>query len=154
LRCAPHLLIGPGAVPCWKGHVETLVACCNCDTCGRSGELRGQGLATVQQRTASGVRVRIDGANEQTVDADLVLDGLWPRLGETAWLEGTRLSAPDREQVEIGIGYMKTDISPQAGRNSAASRHRQLPVVRRTGVTGVIIALKVRHLDSQCRRVP
>jgi 2-polyprenyl-6-methoxyphenol hydroxylase-like FAD-dependent oxidoreductase len=66
-----------------------------------------QGLATgAATDRVTGVRVRIDGKDEQTLDADLVLDASGRGSASPAWLEELGYQRPTEEKVEIGIGYM------------------------------------------------
>jgi len=66
-----------------------------------------QGLATGAARDrVTGVRVRVDGEGEQTLDADLVVDASGRGSASPAWLEELGYQRPAEEKVEIGIGYM------------------------------------------------
>ena len=66
-----------------------------------------QGLVTgAAKDRVTGVRVRIDGEGEQTIDADLVLDASGRGSASPAWLEELGYQRPADDKVEIGIGYM------------------------------------------------
>jgi len=66
-----------------------------------------EGLATgASTDRVTGVRVRIDGAAEQTIDADLVLDASGRGSASPAWLKELGYQPPADDKVEIGIGYM------------------------------------------------
>jgi 2-polyprenyl-6-methoxyphenol hydroxylase-like FAD-dependent oxidoreductase len=66
-----------------------------------------QGLATgASTDRVTGVRVRIDGAAEQTIEADLVLDASGRGSASPAWLKELGYEPPADDKVEIGIGYM------------------------------------------------
>jgi 2-polyprenyl-6-methoxyphenol hydroxylase-like FAD-dependent oxidoreductase len=66
-----------------------------------------QGLVTrAAGDRITGVRVRIDGESEQTIDADLVLDASGRGSASPTWLEELGYQRPIDDKVEIGIGYM------------------------------------------------
>jgi len=66
-----------------------------------------QGLATGASRDrVTGVRVRIDGKDEETINADLVVDASGRGSASPAWLDELGYQRPADEKVEIGIGYM------------------------------------------------
>lgn len=66
-----------------------------------------QGLVTSASKDrVTGVRVRIDGEGEQTIEADLVLDASGRGSASPAWLEELGYQRPADDKVEIGIGYM------------------------------------------------
>ena len=66
-----------------------------------------QGLATDAARDrVTGIRVRIDGKDEQTLSADLVVDASGRGSASPAWLEQLGYQPPAEDKVEIGIGYM------------------------------------------------
>ena len=66
-----------------------------------------QGLVTGASRDrVNGVRVRIDGKDEETIDSDLVVDASGRGSASPAWLEELGYQRPADEKVEIGIGYM------------------------------------------------
>ncbi len=66
-----------------------------------------QGLVTGASRDrVNGVRVHIDGKDEETIDADLVVDASGRGSASPTWLEELGYQRPADEKVEIGIGYM------------------------------------------------
>ena len=66
-----------------------------------------QGLATDAARdSVTGIRVCIDGKDEQTLGADLVVDASGRGSASPAWLEQLGYQPPAEDKVEIGIGYM------------------------------------------------
>ncbi|MGF6970756.1 2-polyprenyl-6-methoxyphenol hydroxylase-like FAD-dependent oxidoreductase [Paraburkholderia sp. WC7.3g] len=58
------------------------------------------------RKSVTGVRARVEGKPEETVDADLVVDATGRGSTSAAWLEEIGYQAPASEKVEIGIGYM------------------------------------------------
>jgi len=65
-----------------------------------------QGLASDPARkSVTGVRARVDGKPEETVNADLVVDATGRSSSSAAWLEELGYQPPANEKVEIGIGY-------------------------------------------------
>ncbi len=65
------------------------------------------GLVTGASRDrVTGVRVRIDGKDEETLNADLVVDASGRGSASPIWLEELGYQRPAEEKVEIGIGYM------------------------------------------------
>ncbi len=66
-----------------------------------------QGLATDATRDrVTGIRVRIDGKEEQTLHADLVVDASGRGSASPTWLQQLGYQPPAEDKVEIGIGYM------------------------------------------------
>lgn len=66
-----------------------------------------QGLvADASRDRVSGIRVRIDGKDEETINADLVVDASGRGSASPTWLEELGYQRPVDEKVEIGIGYM------------------------------------------------
>jgi 2-polyprenyl-6-methoxyphenol hydroxylase-like FAD-dependent oxidoreductase len=66
-----------------------------------------QGLVGDRARkSVTGVRARVDGKPEETVNADLVVDATGRGSSSAAWLEELGYHPPANEKVEIGIGYM------------------------------------------------
>jgi 2-polyprenyl-6-methoxyphenol hydroxylase-like FAD-dependent oxidoreductase len=66
-----------------------------------------RGLASDPARTrVTGVRIRVDGRPEETVNADLVVDATGRGSSSAMWLEELGYQAPASEKVEVGIGYM------------------------------------------------
>jgi len=66
-----------------------------------------QGLATDAARdSVTGIRVCIDGKDEQTLGADLVVDASGRGSASPAWLEQLGYQPPAEDKVEIGVGYM------------------------------------------------
>jgi 2-polyprenyl-6-methoxyphenol hydroxylase-like FAD-dependent oxidoreductase len=66
-----------------------------------------QGLTTDTSRDrVTGVRVRIDGRDEEMLEADLVIDASGRGSASPAWLAEFGYQRPVDEKVEIGIGYM------------------------------------------------
>ena len=66
-----------------------------------------QGLAIDPARkNVTGVRMRVEGKPEETVNADLVVDATGRGSSSAAWLEELGYQPPVNEKVEIGIGYM------------------------------------------------
>jgi len=75
-----------------------------------------QGLATGAARDrVTGVRVRVDGEGERTLDADLVVDASGRGSASAAWLEELGYQRAAEEKVEIGIGYMTRTYRPKPG---------------------------------------
>src|SRR5215470_13011578 len=64
-----------------------------------------QGLASPTGKRVTGVRARVDGKAEETVNADLVVDASGRGSSSAAWLEELGYQPPANEKVEIGIGY-------------------------------------------------
>jgi hypothetical protein len=66
-----------------------------------------RGLVTDRARkSVTGVRIRVEGRLEETVNADLVVDASGRGSNSAAWLEALGYQAPINEKVEVGIGYM------------------------------------------------
>ena len=66
-----------------------------------------QSLVTGASRDRiTGVRARVAGEDEKTIDADLVLDASGRGSASLAWLEEIGYQRPADDKVEIGIGYM------------------------------------------------
>jgi 2-polyprenyl-6-methoxyphenol hydroxylase-like FAD-dependent oxidoreductase len=66
-----------------------------------------RGLVTDPARkSVTGVRIRVEGRLEETVNADLVVDASGRGSNSAAWLEALGYQAPVNEKVEVGIGYM------------------------------------------------
>ena len=66
-----------------------------------------QGVASdAGRKSVTGVRARVDGKPEETVNADLVVDATGRGSSSAAWLEELGYQPPANEKVEIGIGYM------------------------------------------------
>ena len=57
-------------------------------------------------KNVTGVRMRVEGKPEETVNADLVVDATGRGSSSAAWLEELGYQPPVNEKVEIGIGYM------------------------------------------------
>jgi len=75
-----------------------------------------QGLiATSDNSTIQGVRVKIGGGEEQVLLADLVLDASGRGSSSAAWLEGLGYAKPEEERVEIGMGYTTRVYRRHAG---------------------------------------
>lgn len=65
-----------------------------------------QGLASdLARKSVTGVRARVDGKPEETVNADLVVDATGRGSSSAAWLEELGYQPPANEKVDIGIGY-------------------------------------------------
>jgi|SRR5208337_2552239 len=72
------------------------------------------------RKSVTGVRARVDGKPEETVNADLVVDATGRGSSSAAWLEELGYQPPTNEKVEIGIGYMtrkyrRTDLNGKLG---------------------------------------
>jgi 2-polyprenyl-6-methoxyphenol hydroxylase-like FAD-dependent oxidoreductase len=66
-----------------------------------------QGLATDATRDrVTGVRVHVNGKDEETLNADLVVDASGRGSASPAWLEQLGYQPPADDKVVIGIGYM------------------------------------------------
>ena len=66
-----------------------------------------QGVASdAGRKSVTGVRARVDGKPEETVNADLVVDATGRGSSSAAWLEELGYQPSANEKVEIGIGYM------------------------------------------------
>jgi 2-polyprenyl-6-methoxyphenol hydroxylase-like FAD-dependent oxidoreductase len=115
LKSAPSDLIGLLASrPVLEGHVRRrLLALSNVraiENCAVQGLVATDDNAAVQ-----GVRVRVDGGEEQIVLADLVLDASGRGSSSPAWLEGLGYARPEEERIEIGIGYTTRVYRRHAG---------------------------------------
>ena len=58
------------------------------------------------RKNVTGVRMRVEGKLDETVNADLVVDATGRGSSSAAWLEELGYQPPVNEKVEIGIGYM------------------------------------------------
>ena len=66
-----------------------------------------RGLATDPVRkSVTGVRTCVEGKQEETINADLVVDATGRASSSAAWLEELGYRPPANEKVEIGICYM------------------------------------------------
>ncbi|CAG2159859.1 FAD-dependent oxidoreductase [Cupriavidus numazuensis] len=66
-----------------------------------------RGLASdVARKCVTGVRMRVEGGPEETVNADLVVDATGRGSSSAMWLEELGYPPPASEKVEVGIGYM------------------------------------------------
>ena len=66
-----------------------------------------QGVASDPARkSVTGVRARVDGKPEETINADLVVNATGRGSSSAAWLEELGDQPPANEKVETGIGYM------------------------------------------------
>ena len=66
-----------------------------------------QGVASdAGRKSVTGVRARVDGKPEETVNADLVVDATGRGSSSAAWLEELGYQPSANEKVEIGIGYI------------------------------------------------
>jgi 2-polyprenyl-6-methoxyphenol hydroxylase-like FAD-dependent oxidoreductase len=70
----------------------------NCAVLGLAGD--------PTRRSVTGVRARVEGKPEETIEADLVVDATGRGSVNAAWLKELGYQPPVDETVEIGIGYL------------------------------------------------
>jgi 2-polyprenyl-6-methoxyphenol hydroxylase-like FAD-dependent oxidoreductase len=105
IKSAPSDLIGLlAARPVLEGNVRRrLLALPNVraiERCAVQGLVADDGRAAIR-----GVRVKVDNAAEQTIDADLVVDASGRGSSSPSWLESLGYRRPPEEKIDIGIGY-------------------------------------------------
>jgi len=96
------------------------------------------GLATTSDsRRVTGVRVlrRADGSAEELLGADLVVDASGRGSRTPAWLEAHGYLRPEREEVQIGLGYATRTyrLPPHVAEQPIAILDAATPQLPRTG---------------------
>ncbi|MEI5995889.1 monooxygenase [Paraburkholderia bengalensis] len=62
-------------------------------------------VSDAARERVTGVRICVDGKEEEVVDADLVVDASGRGSGSAKWLDDLGYPPPASEKVEVGIGY-------------------------------------------------